>query len=347
MGAFQLHINGVFWDKNRILYPDSTIPMEYQSLIHCIREWYLSNDTLKISTSGSTGLPKQIELDRQQIRQSVLRTLDFFQLDSSSTFVLALPLDKIAGRMQLYRALIAEATLYYVPPGSKLIPWKDQWYDFITLAPVQLYNMLQDEREVRKLNHIRHILLGGAEVNTSLSNSIHEHIATKVYLSYGMTETLSHVALKTIYPELEKSFKTLKGVTLSQDEHSCLMIQDDWLGVTAHTTDMVELFSPTEFKIKGRADFVINSGGIKIHPEELENKIQMIYRKNQWRGDFYVKGKTDERLGQQVIIQVNTLPCKEEHFLNILKQELPAYQNPKAVEIAPIVYSPNGKVIRH
>lgn len=347
MGAFQLHINGVFWDKNRILYPDSTIPTEYKSLIDCIREWYLSNESITISTSGSTGQPKPIILDRFQIRQSVLRTLDFFQLDSSSTFLLALPLDKIAGRMQLYRALVAEATLYYIPPGSKLIPWKDQWYDFITLAPVQLYTMLQDEQEVKKLNLIRHILLGGAEVNASLSKSIHEHITTKVYLSYGMTETLSHIALKTIYPELEKSFHTLPGVTLKSDEHACLIIQDDYLKVTAHTTDIAELISPTEFMIKGRADFVINSGGIKIHPEELEGKIQLIYQKYNWAGDFYIKGKTDERLGQQVVIQVNALPCKEEDFLTRLKQELPPYQNPKLVEIAPVVYSPNGKIIRH
>jgi O-succinylbenzoic acid--CoA ligase len=347
MGAFQLHINGVFWDKNRILFPDSTIPTEYRYLIHCIREWYLSNDTIKITTSGSTGQPKEIELNRQQIRQSVVRTLDFFQLDSSSSFVLALPLDKIAGRMQLYRALIAEATLYYVPPGSQLIPWKDQWYDFITLAPVQLYHMLQDEKEVRKLNHIRHILLGGAEVNSSLSKSIHEQITTKVYSSYGMTETLSHVALKAIYPESEKSFTTLKGVIISLDDQSCLMIQDEWLGVNVHTTDVVELISSNEFVIKGRADFVINSGGIKIHPEELENKIHFIYKKKGWNGNFYIKGKTDERLGQQVIILVDKLPCKEEDFLLTLKQELPPYQNPKSVEIAPVVYSPNGKVIRH
>lgn len=270
-----------------------------QELGKFLLEWLDKEDFLEVSTSGSTGVPKKIKVRKQYMVNSAMATGTFFKLPAQTTALLCLPASYIAGKMMMVRALILGWYLDTIPPKSNPLDRVFKRYDFCAMTPFQLDNSLG------RLHLIKKLIVGGGALSFHIQDIV-QGIKTKVYETYGMTETVSHIAAKRINPKKEKNaptgFRVFPKVTISKDERDCLVINAPMVSEsTIVTNDIVELLSYKKFNWKGRIDNVINSGGIKIHPEEVEKKLQKIIL---WR--FFITSLPDDSLGDKVVLFVET-----------------------------------------
>ena len=256
-------------------------------------DWFSANDFIEVKTSGSTGDPKVIQLRKEFMINSALATGEFFNLPEKTTALLCMSTEYIAGKMMLVRAMVLGWKLDIVEPASNPLKSIDKTYDFSAFVPMQLHNSLEDISRVNKL------IVGGGVVSQELERKI-QKISTEVYATYGMTETITHIAVKKLnHIHNEKShYKILPNIAISQDQRNCLVISAPKIVKDiVITNDVVELISETEFKWLGRIDNVINSGGIKLHPEEIEKKLSQIISQR-----FFVAGIPDSKLGEKLIL---------------------------------------------
>lgn len=313
-----------------------------QAIGDFLLDWLDEKPVIKVKTSGSTGIPKSILLKKSQMVNSALATGDFFGLSPGDSALLCLPCDFIAGKMMLVRAMVLGLELDYVEPSSNPLEYNSNSYDFCAMVPLQL------QKSLGQLKRIRIVLVGGASVSNALKKKV-EHESTTIFETYGMTETITHVAVRKIHPippsVVETFFETLPGVTVSTDSRDCLVINapgicDDEL----ITNDMVDLVSETEFKWLGRYDNIINSGGIKLIPEQIEAKLAQIITER-----FFVSGLPDEKLGQKLILLVEG-EMDPNHLLQgiISSRVLNKFEVPKAIyAVSKFIESDNGKILRH
>ena len=257
-------------------------------------DWLSDSGSLQVLTSGSTGIPKTIKLEKDHLIYSAQATGKFLNLAPGCTALLCLPASYIAGKMMLVRAMVLGLDLYYVRPTSTPLKENPGEFDFTAMVPVQLQNDLD------LLERLKIILVGGAPLSQSLIKAI-QHKANAIYETFGMTETISHIAMRKLSGgKMEKNFKTLPSITVSADSRGCLCINAPKLGVNKlKTNDVVSLSSGTEFNWLGRLDNVINSGGIKLQAEPLENKLEAYISSR-----FMLAGVADEVLGQKLILIV-------------------------------------------
>jgi o-succinylbenzoate---CoA ligase len=255
------------------------------------------SDVIVQKTSGTTGEQKTIELAKKSMLASAKNTVDFFQLKGGDMVVLCLPIQYIAGKMMVVRALIAGLNLKLIQPsGTPDFEGRGK-IDFCAMVPMQASNLLQKN----SWPDIKTLILGGAETRPELIEQL-QQLKTKTYETYGMAETCSHVALKQLNGKTpETTFTVLPDVQISTDERDCLVINATYLTEKVVTNDRVDMVVPNRFKWLGRFDNVINSGGIKIQPEILEKQIQEILQK-----PCAVIGKPDKLLGQKVVLVVET-----------------------------------------
>lgn len=314
--------------------PDS--PEWIASIKNVLREWY-ENEHVSVSTSGSTGSPKTFIFSRQQIASSAEQTANFFKLNHQTTALLALPADKIGGKMMVFRALLGGWELHCTPP-SGLIEITHP-VDFAALTPHQTLRMLNETPE--KAQNIKTLIIGGAAVASALAQKL-KTTHMQAYETYGMTETISHVALRKVNPNEERSFTALDHVVIGIDHRSCLRITTNYTG-TLQTNDIVELVDDSHFIWKGRADFVINSGGVKIHPEEIEKTLETYIH-----GTFYIGCKTDEIFGQIAVIVIEKAEkdSEMERQIKAAFHHLPPTSRPKEIIFTPRIATINGKIIR-
>jgi len=238
-----------------------------EELIDCISSYVLSkDDPLSFTTSGSTGTPQEIHRSRAMVVQSAARTIKSFALEQVTSALLCLPIRYIAGRMMIYRAIEYGWTLYCIEP--RIAPSIDSsWQiDFSACIPLQVEKLIAKD----SIDQIKKMIIGGSRISHDLRVTI-SGISTICYETYGMTETLTHVAARRVKEEV--SFVALDGVKFSLGDNNVLVIQDPICGTFA-TTDVIQLHSDTSFTLLGRTDRIINMGGLKIHPEELEQKIE-------------------------------------------------------------------------
>jgi O-succinylbenzoic acid--CoA ligase len=243
-----------------------------------------------------------IKLKKSAMTASAINTLKFFQLKENDVAFLCLPVDYIAGKMMVVRALVGGLNLLIIDPnGTPRIP--QQNIDFTAMVPLQVKNLIAENAD---FTIIKKLIIGGAEVDYSLHNAL-QKIETEVFATYGMTETCSHIALQQINGKNpDKSFRLLNGISIAKNEEGCLSIfYPELSSKTIQTNDLVEIVSPTEFKWLGRADNVINSGGIKISPEELELVIRPLIH-----SECIVSSKTDEILGSRAILVIEGKPSE-------------------------------------
>jgi O-succinylbenzoic acid--CoA ligase len=217
----------------------------------------------------------------------------------------------------------------FVTPSSNPLKGNRHNYDFVAMVPMQVQNSILELFKVKKL------IIGGAKISETLRNQLLE-VPTQIYETYGMTETITHIAVKKIE---EKSFTVLPNVTIATDERDCLVIASRISDTYIVTNDVVELLSETQFHLLGRIDNVINSGGVKLFPEQIEAKLS-----DKIKQRFFVIGIPDEKLGEQVLIVIEGKPAI---FDDSVFENLPLYEKPKAIRFVPkFIETESGKVKR-
>lgn len=289
-----------------------------------IRQWVSDVDTVVCRTSGSTGTPKEIPIDKTRMKASALMTCRYFGLWEGTRALSCLPVTFIAGKMMLIRAFTAgwELTLK-APCSNPLEGTGDKIFDFAAFVPMQLYS------SAGQLQRVKKILAGGGDVSRKFICSIDGKTAggCKIYQSYAMTETITHVALRMLYPRTEEEYTAMEDVRFSLSERGTLVITAPaLLAFPLETNDMATLRDSTHFKWIGRTDTVINSGGVKIIPEQTEQKLADILP-----GRYFAAGLPDDVLGEKQVLFVEGRSVDFQHLKSFLKSGFDGIHRPKDI----------------
>ena len=310
-----------------------------------LAQWNDTSDVIEVHTSGSTGKPKRLLVEKQRMVNSARITCDFLGLKEGDSALLCMPLDYIAGKMVVVRSLVSHLHLISVMPSSHPLKDVTQPIDFAAMVPLQVYSSLQEPAERERLMSIRHLIIGGGAIDDSLESQL-QQFPNAVWSTYGMTETLSHIALRRISGENSSLwYSPLDGVDVSLSSDSCLEIYAPQVNPEKlHTNDIAELRTlpdgSKEFRILGRKDNVIDSGGIKIQAEEVER----LLRPHLSCG-FMITKVSDARLGEAVTILIES----DDAYLalSICKHVLPKHWVPRHVlPISHIPLTETGKPAR-
>ena len=270
-------------------------------------EWNNDSDRVLVHTSGSTGKPKPMMVEKKRMLNSARITCDFLGLKPGDSALLCMSLDYIAGKMVVVRSIERHLHLISVPPSGHPLKDVDEEITFAAMVPMQVYNTLQVPEERERLNRIRHLIIGGGAIDATLEQELQSlpgDIA--IWSTYGMTETLSHIALRRINgDESSEWYQPFDSVHISQTEEGCLVIDAPQVcAETLVTNDIVEIepyiYNKVEklrFRIKGRKDNVICSGGIKIQIEEVETLLKPHLEK-----PFMLAKKKDEKFGEIAVL---------------------------------------------
>lgn len=305
---FKLHpefkLNGKSYSEKKLLdfakELTKTDAVFEQEIGEFFLDFFNKEDTIWVQTSGSTGSPKKIEVGKQQMLNSAEATGNFFDLPPKTTAMLCMPVSYIAGKLMLVRAMHLGWHLDTFTPAGNPLKGVDKTYDFVAMTPFQV------ARSLKNLYKIKKLIIGGGTIATSLRNKLQE-VSCVIYETYGMTETLTHIAAKKVNHKQAKEeipFRILPNVKISQNNENCLCIYAPRVNANKiQTTDVVELVDEQHFFWKGRADNVINSGGVKIHPEEVERKLSKVLDRR-----FFIAGLQNEDLGEKVILLVENRP---------------------------------------
>lgn len=270
-----LTINGTWYDKRELLaYSSQQIvsainPWE-KEIYRFIINWLSDSETIVQYSSGTTGKPKKISLPKEAMMQSARLTCDYLKIREGNTALLCMPVDYIAGRMMIVRSMVRGLNLMIVEPKSLPLIDSLPQIDFAAMVPLQVLNLLICRND---LNKIGKLLIGGAEISNELINLL-KIVGTETYATYGMAETSSHIALMKLSPQpRDLTYHTLPGVNISVDSRNCLVISAPWIAGEVRTNDIVKITGKGSFRWVGRYDNLINSGGIKIVPEEVESMV--------------------------------------------------------------------------
>jgi O-succinylbenzoic acid--CoA ligase len=319
----RFRINGLAFDKGGLFelaysYIKEGAPFEKEIGVFLL-DWLDTAQTLQLNTSGTTGVPKIITISKQAMVLSALATANFFNLQPGDKALHCLPTRYVAGKMMLVRAFIIGLELDLLPPSSALEELcKDKKYDFVALVPLQV------EQNIDKLEQFKKIIIGGQPISNLLSEQL-QNLNAEIFETYGMTETITHIAAKRVGAEY---FTVLPNITIATDDRNCLNIKAPAISETViKTNDIVEMVSPQSFKWIGRFDHVINSGGIKLFPEQLEAKLS-----KQIAIPFFITGIPDEKLGQKVILVIEGKSFK---LSEVFYTDLEKYEHPKEVFFIP------------
>ena len=341
----QFKLNGIYYDYEQLKevaysYIKEGEPFE-RVLGDFLTDWLNEDDYIIAHTSGSTGIPKKIKLLKQHMVNSAIATGDFFDINPGDTALHCLPGNYIAGKMMLIRAIILGLELDITEPTLSPVFDHVKPYTLCSMSPSQLTNM------VGYVGNIKNILVGGAVVSRKLKEKI-QKCPANIFETYGMTETVTHIAARRLNnfdrsPLKEEEwhyFTALPRVNISQDLRGCLVIDAPF--VSSHeliTNDLVKLHSEKTFEWLGRIDNMINSGGVKLFPEVIENKLSSQIDKR-----FLIASEEDETLGQRLILII------EGEKFNLDKsifKVLDKYEVPKKIYFIPeFVNTFSGKIQR-
>ncbi|MBR9847402.1 MAG: AMP-binding protein [Algicola sp.] len=324
-------LNGISYDHDELKEVAYSLVKEGESFEkvagNFLLDWLDNKDYVLVSTSGTTGLPKTIKISKTHMVNSAIMTGDYFNIQPGDTALHCLPSRYISGKMMLVRAMILGLELDMVAPTLHPAYDDEKHYDFSAMIPLQLKNSLS------RLGHIKTLIVGGASGSKKLTESL-QGLKTNVYETFGMTETISHFAVKKLNHNTSKSnaFETLPDVNISKNKNDCLVVDAPKLSDhTIVTNDLVNLISDHQFEIIGRHDNMINSGGVKVYPELIELKLQDLIEPR-----FFIASETDSDLGQKVILVLEgeTAEFDKDVFSQLDKHEVPkmVYTIPKFLE---------------
>lgn len=307
-----------------------------------LNEWFDASPIITVHTSGSTGVPKELVVRKDRMMQSARLTCEFLNLQAGDTALLCMNLRYIGAMMMVVRSLVAGLNLVVRPASGHPLSDVEVPLKFAAMVPLQVYNTLRVPAERKRLEHTDILIIGGGAVDDSLEAEL-KTIPIAAYSTYGMTETLSHIALRRLNGEAaSKCYYPFPSVELSLSAENTLIVKaplicDDVL----QTNDIACLCSDGGFTIAGRKDNVINSGGIKIQAEEMENRLQPFIPV-----PFAVTAVPDPRLGQALTLLIAGKPDIKE-LENKLQAVLETYYRPKHIFITELIpQTENGKIDR-
>ncbi len=307
-----------------------------------LNEWFDASPIITVHTSGSTGVPKELVVRKDRMMQSARLTCEFLNLQAGDTALLRMNLRYIGAMMMVVRSLVAGLNLVVRPASGHPLSDVEVPLKFAAMVPLQVYNTLRVPAERKRLEHTDILIIGGGAVDDSLEAEL-KTIPIAAYSTYGMTETLSHIALRRLNGEAaSKCYYPFPSVELSLSAENTLIVKaplicDDVL----QTNDIACLCSDGGFTIAGRKDNVINSGGIKIQAEEMENRLQPFIPV-----PFAVTAVPDPRLGQALTLLIAGKPDIKE-LENKLQAMLETYYRPKHIFITELIpQTENGKIDR-
>ena len=308
-----------------------------QELGNFLLDWLDAKDYVIVKTSGSTGRPKKIKIKKQAMVNSAIATGDFFNLKPGSKILHCLPSNFIAGKMMIVRAIILGLELDMVEPAVQPLIDYEKDYEFCAFTPMQLKFF------AKYLKNIKTVIVGGGRVSKSIVDLIKDK-KPNVYETYGMTETVSHIAIKKLNnfngQVGETYFTTLPEIIVSKDERGCLVIDAPNLANDKIVTnDIVNIISDKSFEWLGRFDNVVNSGGIKLFPEQIESKLQ-----DKINGEFFLASRPDDTLGEKLILVIES---KSNHLDESIFDGLDKYEKPKEIHAIPrFKETKSGKIHR-
>lgn len=319
-----------------------------------IDEWNNDSAYVEVKTSGSTGEPKRMLVEKRRMLNSARITCDFLGLKPGDTALLCMSTDYIAGKMMVVRSIERGLKLIEVEPCGHPLDIKhltlnikhsqfsifNFQFDFAAMVPMQVYNSLQVPEEKERLMAIRHLIIGGGAIDEAMEAELRT-FPHAVWSTYGMTETLSHIALRRISgPEASEWYMPFPTVRLSTTDEGCLVIDaPEVCAQTLTTNDIVELKSDGRFRIRGRKDNVICSGGIKIQIEEVEQIL-----KKYMRVPYIISKRKDEKFGEIVVLLTEGDTVEAQ---TICQQVLPKYHQPKVyLHVNQIPLTETGKPAR-
>ena len=348
-------LNGVrhlLEDYCKDIHRINRLPAFEKAVVSFIIDWRSGKDTFVLQSSGSTGEPKSINLHRDQMIASAESTLDYLNISSGGKALLCLDPRYIAGKMVIVRSLIGNLELHaYYPTANPLSENKiEHSIDLASFVPYQMVDIIKNLHSFSKFQKIKNVIIGGAGLSQVLEKKL-RLLNNKVYHSFGMTETVSHIALKQLSGiDQSQYFKVLSDIEIGIDSRGCLTVKGKITkGETIVTNDLVQIKSNNEFIWKGRFDHVINSGGIKININFLEIKIREILESMDYHNNFFIDHVPDEKLGERIVMiyESGYSEIELESLKKILKKQLTKFEMPKKIYIVEkFSFTDSGKVDR-
>ncbi len=331
------NLNYKYEDLMEVAYSYVKEGLPYQQeLGNFLLDWLDDKDYVNVKTSGSTGTPKEIKIKKQSMVNSAIATGDFFKLKPGDKVLHCLPSNFIAGKMMMVRAIVLGLEVDMVEPTALPLIDYDKDYKFSAFTPMQLKNF------AKYLKSIKTVIVGGGRVSKAIMDLIKDK-KPNIYETYGMTETVSHIAVKKLNNfsgEEEEFFATLPEIKVSQDDRGCLVIDAPNLSDDKIVTnDIVKIISDSSFEWLGRYDNVVNSGGIKLFPEQIESKLQ-----DKIEGEFFIASKEDDTLGEKLILVIEG---NKDDIDNAIFDGLDKYEKPKEIHfISKFKETMSGKIHR-
>lgn len=290
-----------------------------------LAEWFDGTETLKVHTSGSTGTPKELHVEKRLMMNSAMMTVSFLGLKPHDTALLCMPLQYIAGKMVVVRSLVAGLNLLPVTPCGHPLENLPAPPAFAAMIPMQVYNSLHVTEENRLMRQISHLIIGGGAVDEAMQTALAD-FPNAVWSTYGMTETLSHIALRRLNgPDASQWYTPFSHVHLSLSDTGTLVIHAPSVSKEILTTnDIAELDAEGRFRILGRADNTINTGGVKVQIEQVEDTLR-----KSLRCPFMITSVPDPKFGERIVMLTEGHISAETiaHAIDTL----PAYWRPKQV----------------
>lgn len=323
-------------------YKNVELPFWARGIIDFLDE-FIKEDKITCFTSGTTGFPKAIVLRKEQLIGSAKNTLLFFDIKAGDKVLLPLSSKHIAGKMMVVRALVGKLNLVAIEPSVAMAQLKSEQFKFSVVIPMQIIPLVSGH-DSQALHGLGKILIGGSDISVALIAGLNE-MQISAWSSFGMTETMSHFALRQLSPIYEKAYTCLPGFVINNDFNHQLKLKNFTLGIKElQTNDVITIASNGTFIWQGRADNVVNSGGVKLFPEEIERKIKSLCPEVP---DFIIIGSADTKLGEKLVLFHEGESFLSNSQMNTVKNKLAQYEFPREFKRVQLLdRTASGKIIR-
>lgn len=328
--------NGRYISIEKIVHQEAEAQTPFESRTFAfIKDWLTGTEDFTLTTSGSTGPPKTITISKKQMVISVMRSAEKLGLQKNTRALVCIDTKYIGGLMMVARCLTLGLKMMILDPVANplvKIP-VHKCVQFTAFVPYQIAAMLESKHP-HLLNTPRQVIIGGASLHPKYIEQLDRYLC-EFYETYGMTETLSHVALRLLNTTgKQQYFETLPGVSIRQDDRGCLVVEADYLSAPVVTNDLVDIVAPGKFTWLGRWDNVINTGGVKVMPEKVEKVIGDIFYKHGFNYRFFVAALPDEKLSNKIILVIEGVEFSSEILqaaLADVRTQVSSYEFPKEV----------------